>query len=306
MRPRLARRHERAFERRYRRHVGDVYRYALGVLGDPLDAEQVTQTTFLNAYRESRRLRGRPPGLNSLLALAHDVCRMRGGYRGLEDLDFFVDEEFTRAADVQRALARLPFDQRAVLVMREVEGRSYAEIAEMLVLSVGAVETLIFRARQELRKELEGSLTCHQAELAISCELDNCLSRREKRLLRAHLRACEECRVFAEGQQAQREAIRALAAIPLPDTLQSLFDTRRAPFRLRTAMRITALAGTTALVVALVSSGGLPHPAGFIGQEREPAVDAAVVKRAQADRTKTKKAKVKKGKRKFRRSTTSP
>jgi DNA-directed RNA polymerase specialized sigma24 family protein len=313
MEARLARRHERAFERSYRRHAGDVYHYTLGVLRDPLAAEQVTQTTFLNAYREFRRLGGRAPGLNSLLALAHDVCRLRSGYPGLEDLDFFIGEEFTRAADVRRALACLPFNRRAALVMREVEGRSYAEIAEILGLSVGAVETLIFQARQELRMELEGSFSCHEAELAVSRELDDRLSRKEKRLLRAHLRVCEECRAFAQGQQAQREAIRALAAIPLPATLESFFGARRASFGLGTVARLTALAGTTALVVALVSSSGLPHPASFIGQEPEPEVDAAVVKRAHTDRTKAKKAKKakkaqksKKTRRKFHRPATSP
>jgi DNA-directed RNA polymerase specialized sigma24 family protein len=42
---------DRSFERIYRRHVGDVYRYALAVMRNPTDAEDVTQTTFLNAYR---------------------------------------------------------------------------------------------------------------------------------------------------------------------------------------------------------------------------------------------------------------
>src|SRR5262249_26220182 len=52
---------------------------------------------------------------------------------------------------VLRALGRLPFNQRAALVMRELEGRSYAEIADTLGVSVAAVETLIFRARRSLR-----------------------------------------------------------------------------------------------------------------------------------------------------------
>lgn len=293
MRARLARRHERAFERRYRRHVGDVYHYTLGVLRDPLDAEEVTHTTFVNAYREFRRSGGRPPRLNSLLAIAHDVCRIRGGHQRLVEADFFVEQELMTVADVRRALCRLPFDQRAVLVMREVEGRSYAEIAEILALSVGAVETLIFRARRELRRELEGLLTCHEAELAVCRELDDRLSRTEKRLLRTHLRSCDECSAFARSQQAQRDAIRALAAIPLPDTLQSFFGAERRRFRLRVAARIAALAGTTMLVVALVSAGGLPHPASFIGQEREPDARAGVVKTEQA-------------KRKFQRPATSP
>ena len=46
---------DRSFERMYRKHVGDVYRYALAVLRHPADAEDVTQTTFLNAYRAFQR-----------------------------------------------------------------------------------------------------------------------------------------------------------------------------------------------------------------------------------------------------------
>ncbi len=52
--------------------------------------------------------------------------------------------------------------------MRELEGRSYAEIAEILELTTSAVETLIFRARRALREQLDGSLTCRDAERSIS------------------------------------------------------------------------------------------------------------------------------------------
>jgi RNA polymerase sigma factor (sigma-70 family) len=220
MRPVLARRQRRAFERVYRKHVGGVYRYALAVLRNPLDAEDGTQTTFLNAYRGFRQGNREFLRLNSLLAIAHDICRIRGGYLRFEESDLLdEDDEETTALDVRRALGRLPFDQRAVLVMREVEGRSYAEIAQILALSVGAVEAMIFHARQALREELEGSLTCHEAERAVSRQLDDRLPRKEKRLLRAHLRVCEECDAFARGQHEQRAALRALAAVPLPDTL---------------------------------------------------------------------------------------
>ena len=72
------------------------------------------------------------------------------------------------AGEIRRALGFLGFNQRAALVMRELEGRSYAEIAQILDVSVGAVETLIFRARRALREQLEGGLTCQEAELTLS------------------------------------------------------------------------------------------------------------------------------------------
>src|ERR671931_571068 len=160
---------DRAFEKLYQRHVGDVYRYALVVMRNPDDAEDVTQTTFMNAYRAfSRGERPRTPQ-NWLIAIAHNVCRQR--FRQLqrrpnetpleedEIAQIAPDDETPSAEDIRRALSHLAFNQRAALVMRELEGRSYAEIGEILELSTSAVETLIFRARRALREQLAGSLS---------------------------------------------------------------------------------------------------------------------------------------------------
>src|SRR5213592_3286364 len=224
---------DRAFERMYRRHVGDVYRYALAVMRNPADAEDVTQTTFLNAYRAYVEKGNRPEKpQNWLIAIAHNVCRQRFRQSArrpsevsFEDdiADAVVDDETPSGEDIRRALSHLAFNQRAALVMRELEGRSYAEIAEILGLSTSAVETLIFRARRALREQLEGSLTCGEAELAISRQLDGCLTRQEKGALRAHLRECGECASFARRQRAQRAALRSLAVVPVPSSLLSFF-----------------------------------------------------------------------------------
>ncbi|MEA2466536.1 MAG: hypothetical protein QOJ57_662, partial [Thermoleophilaceae bacterium] len=66
-----------AFEKLYRQHVGDVYRYTLAVLGNPADAEDVTQTTFMNAYR-AFHAGDRPRKAGAWLrTIAHNVCRQR-------------------------------------------------------------------------------------------------------------------------------------------------------------------------------------------------------------------------------------
>jgi RNA polymerase sigma factor (sigma-70 family) len=234
MAPLLAQRarSDRAFERLYQRHVGDVYRYALVVMRNPSDAEDVTQTTFMNAYRAySRGERPHTPQ-NWLITIAHNVCRQR--FRQLqrrpnelpleeEVAQTVPDDDSPTADDIKRALSHLAFNQRAALVMRELEGRSYAEIAEVLQLTTSAVETLIFRARRALREQLEGGLTCREAEFAISRQLDGRLPRKEKGSLRAHLRECEECARFARSQRAQRSAIKSLALIPVPSSLTSFF-----------------------------------------------------------------------------------
>jgi hypothetical protein len=103
--------------------------------------------------------------------------------------------------------------------MRELEGRPIAEIAGILDVSKSAVETLLFRARRGVREQLEGGLTCAEAEEAISRQLDGQLKRRERGALRAHLRECEECASLARSLRAQRGAIKSLGAIPLPAAL---------------------------------------------------------------------------------------
>jgi RNA polymerase sigma factor (sigma-70 family) len=233
MTPILARQKpDRSLERLYKKHAGDVYRYALVVLRNEADAEDVTQTTFMNAYRALERgERPRTPQ-NWLIAIAHNVCRQRfrQSQRRPNEVELneelaeaYVEEDGISAEDIRRALGHLAFNQRSALVMRELEGRSYQEIAEILGLSVSAVETLIFRARRALREQLEEGITCHDAELAISRQLDGRLPRQDRGALRAHLRECEECARFARSQRAQRGAIKSLAAIPLPASLGSLF-----------------------------------------------------------------------------------
>jgi RNA polymerase sigma-70 factor, ECF subfamily len=221
---------DRSFERLYRRHVADVYHYALAVLRNPLDAEDVAQTTFLNAYRAYQRGERPQSPQNWLIAIAHNVCRQRfrqSARRPYEvafddDVaDSIVDDDAPSAQDIRHALGHLAFNQRAALVMRELEGRTYAEIGEILGLSVSAVETLIFRARRALREQLEGSLTCGEAERAISRQVDGWLPRNERGALRAHLRECPECATFARSQRAMRGAFKALGAVPLPMSLSS-------------------------------------------------------------------------------------
>jgi len=152
---------DRAFERMYRRYVRDVYRFALALVRNPSDAEDVTQTTFMNAYRalQSGEEPRRPQ--NWLMTIAHNTARsrVRRAVRRPREvpLDDVVgqlavpEHERTNIKELLRALGRLPFNQRAAITMRELEGRSYPEIAETLGVTVPAVEALLARARRTLR-----------------------------------------------------------------------------------------------------------------------------------------------------------
>ena len=271
MTPLLAQRSrtDRAFERLYNKHVGDVYRYALAVMRNPTDAEDVTQTTFLNAYRSYVEKGSRPEKpQNWLIAIAHNVCRQRFRQSArrpaevsFEDdiADTVADDDAPTGDDIRRALSHLAFNQRAALVMRELEGRSYSEIAEILEVSTSAVETLIFRARRALREQLEGSLTCGEAEFAISRQLDGRLPRGERGQLRAHLRECAECAGFARRQRAQRGALKTLALVPVPGSLMSLFGGGGGA-AVGTGLALKAAAAVTAgLAIGGASYEGVRH-----------------------------------------------
>jgi RNA polymerase sigma factor (sigma-70 family) len=222
---------EQAFERLYRTHVQDVYRYALMVLRNRDDAEDVAQTTFLKAYRAYQRgERPRHPR-QWLITIAHNTCGTRIRDARRRPREVALEEQLIEPTpvgggevDVQelvRAVGALSFNQRAALVMRELEGRTYAEIAEVLELSTSAVETLLFRARRALREQLEGTLTCGEAERVLSLELDGRLPKDERPKLRAHLRECAECASLARRQRARRAALRGLGPLPLPASLAS-------------------------------------------------------------------------------------
>src|SRR3954466_9531134 len=68
---------DRAFERMYRRYVRDVYRFALALLRNPSEAEDVTQTTFLNAYRALQAGEEPRRPQSWLLTIAHNAARSR-------------------------------------------------------------------------------------------------------------------------------------------------------------------------------------------------------------------------------------
>src|ERR687890_1375145 len=152
---------DEAFERLYRQYVKDVYHYALALLRNPADAEDVTQTTFMNAYRAFRQGEEIRKPQNWLIKIAHNVARSRYSRTARRVKEVPLDDHAEQLAapvedkpdveSVLQALAALPFNQRSALVMRELEGRSYAEISDTLGVSVPAVETLIFRARRALR-----------------------------------------------------------------------------------------------------------------------------------------------------------
>ena len=151
----------------YERHSHSVFRFCLSYLRKRDEAEDAAQTTFLYALRALRR--GVVPSSEAawLLKIARNVClsrfdsvRRRGNLELIQDPSVLAE---TAAAPpgvdfdlmgLQAALEQLPQRQRQAILLREWQGLSYAEIGEELGLTVSAVETLLFRARRSLAREL--------------------------------------------------------------------------------------------------------------------------------------------------------
>lgn len=147
-----------AVEAIVRRHQAGVYRVALRMLGSRADAQDVTQETFVRAWRSLGRFRGDSAVSTWLYRIVTrrclDVIATRRTTEYLDD-DLQTSatdpsesaEQRERLQAVTRAIAMLPAEQRAALVLREFESLSYQEVADVLGTTVPAVKGRIHRAR---------------------------------------------------------------------------------------------------------------------------------------------------------------
>lgn len=147
-----------AFDALVQRHTAGVYRIALRMLADRDDAEDITQDVFLQAWRSLGAFRAESAFKTWVFRIAVNRClnrlqRQRPTEPLDQDIASTVDDPQrvveTRAGlrAVGRALAQLPPEQRAALVLREFEGCAYAEIADILNVSLPAVKGRLLRAR---------------------------------------------------------------------------------------------------------------------------------------------------------------
>jgi RNA polymerase sigma-70 factor (ECF subfamily) len=159
-----------------------VYNLAYRIMGDPASAADATQDAFVSAYRSIGRFRG-GSFKSYLMRIVSNRCydelrrHKRRPATSFEDLSE-VDEEFNpalingrerpeeyterqeMARVIQAGIETLPPDQRITLVLSDVQGMSYQEIAETMDVSLGTVKSRLARARGKLRDYLrsEGEL----------------------------------------------------------------------------------------------------------------------------------------------------
>lgn len=167
----------RAFARLVALHERLVFNLAAHLLGDLEEARDVSQEVFLQVFRKLGRFQGRSSVKTWIYRIAVNQCHNRRRWwkrrkrEQLVSLDILApadearlctsrgpDQEYERrerSRDVQRALQALPFAQRTVLLLREVEGMSCEQVAEAVGVPVGTVKSRLSRARETLRRELE-------------------------------------------------------------------------------------------------------------------------------------------------------
>ena len=161
-----------AFELLVLAYEKQVYNLALRMLGSSEDAADMTQEAFIKAYSGIASFRGDSKFSVWLYRITSNVCLdfLRAKSRraqvsltvgededtqqlDIPDPDSDVERLFMRKMSMQAVndgLAQLPDEQRQILVMREISGMSYADIAAALSLEEGTVKSRIFRARKKL------------------------------------------------------------------------------------------------------------------------------------------------------------
>jgi RNA polymerase sigma-70 factor (ECF subfamily) len=175
-----------SFDAIFERYKSLVFNLTMRILGDREEAMDVSQEVFFAVYRKIHRFRGESSLKTWIYRIAinraSNRCRWwnRLRRRGTVSLDEHLSKDDSRTfseslesaastpeeafliaekrLEIERTLRRLPIQQRVVVVMRDVEGMSYEEIAELLHVSLGTVKSRIARGREELKRRLNGTL----------------------------------------------------------------------------------------------------------------------------------------------------
>jgi RNA polymerase sigma-70 factor, ECF subfamily len=167
-----------AFDLLVLRYQHKVVKLVARMLRDPAEAEDVSQEAFVKAYRALGSFRGDSAFYTWLYRIAVNTARNTMASRQRRPLDYEADlseseqsvvESRMRHGDtpeaaalsdeihatVNKAIEALPEDLRTAIILREVEGLSYEEIAEAMDCPVGTVRSRIFRAREAIDRSLK-------------------------------------------------------------------------------------------------------------------------------------------------------
>lgn len=213
---------ESAFDAIFERHNRGLLSLCRHMLGSPEEAEDAVQHTFAAAYRQLVE-HGPPRHLRAwLYATARNRCRdvLRARRELPSELPQAstagLADEVEQRSDLRELVAdigRLPEDQRAALVMSEIEELGHAEVAQALGCPREKVRALVYQARSSLSGWREArALPCREVREELAVARGAALRRGH---LRRHLKLCEECAAFREDMDRQRREI-ALVLPVLP------------------------------------------------------------------------------------------
>ncbi len=169
---RTARGDQQAFGQLVSRWENGIFAFLFHMVGSVADAEDLSQDTFLKVYTQANNYRAQGRFRSWLFRIAGNQARSWLRRRKIltwvrfdtarhdrSDHTRLPDQELARketTAVVRMALQKLPERQRQAVALRRYQGLSYREIADVLDTSVAAVESLLQRAADRLRKELAG------------------------------------------------------------------------------------------------------------------------------------------------------
>jgi RNA polymerase sigma factor (sigma-70 family) len=213
---------ESAFEAIFERHHRGLLSLCRHLLGSPEEAEDVLQHTFAAAYRQLVE-REPPDHLRAwLYTTARNRCLDVLRARREQPTDpapvstAGLSEEVERRNDLRELvddIGKLPEDQRAALVMSEIEELGHAEVAEVLGCPRDKVRALVYQARSSLSAWREArALPCREVRQELAVARGGALRRRH---LRRHLNLCRECAAFRDDMDRQRRGL-ALVLPVLP------------------------------------------------------------------------------------------
>jgi RNA polymerase sigma-70 factor, ECF subfamily len=156
-----------AFETLIRRYQKPVVSFVYKYLGDRFGAEDLAQEVFLRVYRSAPNFEPRGRASTWIFKIAYnlsmnEIARRRqfclvadiDNETGIEPAAQSSTEGEELKEELMDSIRRLPEKQRAALLLKVNEGLSYLEISNVLDVSVASVESLLFRARENLRKIL--------------------------------------------------------------------------------------------------------------------------------------------------------
>lgn len=168
---------EKSFRDFIQKHQQRVYNTALNTLQNEQDAEEIAQDVFIEAYNKAHTFKGESQVSTWLYRITVNKCidLMRSRKRKkrfafitelfhesgepIQDASDFVHpgivaENKEKAAVLYKAINQLPETQKIAFLLSETDGLSYGEISEIVGTSVSSIESLLFRARKNLRKIL--------------------------------------------------------------------------------------------------------------------------------------------------------